>query len=42
MRCREVDYEIIDHDMQMVVAVPDPNEIVVVEAGAMKPLKDNL
>lgn len=35
MRCHEVDYEIIGHDMQMVEVELDPNETVIAEAGAM-------
>jgi len=35
MRCHEVDYEIIGHDMQMVEVELDPKETVIAEAGAM-------
>ena len=35
MRCHEVDYEIIGHDMQVVEVELDPNETVIAEAGAM-------
>ena len=35
MRCHEVDYEIIGHDMQIVEIELDPEETVVAEAGAM-------
>lgn len=35
MRCHEVDYEIIGHDMQMVEVELDPSETVIAEAGAM-------
>jgi uncharacterized protein (TIGR00266 family) len=35
MRCHEVDYEIIGHDMQMVEVELDPGETVIAEAGAM-------
>ncbi len=35
MKCHEVDYEIIGHDLQMVEVELDPKETVVAEAGAM-------
>ena len=35
MRCHEVDYRIIGHDMQMVEVELDPEEVVIAEAGAM-------
>ncbi len=35
MRCHEVDYEIIGHDMQVVEVELDPGETVIAEAGAM-------
>jgi uncharacterized protein (TIGR00266 family) len=35
MRCHEVDYEIIGHEMQLVEVELDPGETVVAEAGAM-------
>jgi len=35
MKCHEVDYEIIGHDLQMVEVELDPGETVVAEAGAM-------
>ena len=35
MRCHEVDYQIIGHDMQMVEVELDPQEVVIAEAGAM-------
>ena len=35
MRCHEVDYEIIGHDMQIVEVELDPQETVIAEAGAM-------
>jgi uncharacterized protein (TIGR00266 family) len=42
MRCHEVDYEIIGHDMQIVEVELDPNETVVAEAGAMNYLEDGI
>lgn len=42
MRCHEVDYEIIGHDMQMVEVELDPNETVVAEAGAMNYMDDGI
>ncbi|MBM9604832.1 TIGR00266 family protein [Desulfopila inferna] len=42
MRCHEVDYEIIGHDMQMVEVELDPNETVVAEAGAMNYMEDGI
>jgi uncharacterized protein (TIGR00266 family) len=35
MRCHEVDYEIIGHDMQLVEVELDPGETVIAEAGAL-------
>lgn len=42
MRCHEVDYEILGHDMQMVEVELDPNETVVAEAGAMNYMEDGI
>ncbi len=42
MRCHEVDYEIIGHDMQIVEVELDPNETVVAEAGAMNYMEDGI
>ncbi len=42
MRCHEVDYEIIGHDMQMVEVELDPQETVVAEAGAMNYKEDGI
>ncbi len=42
MRCHEVDYEIIGHDMQMVEVELDPGETVVAEAGAMNYMDDGI
>jgi len=42
MRCHEVDYEIIGHDMQMVEVELDPNETVIAEAGAMNYMDDGI
>lgn len=35
MRCHDVDYEIIGHDMQIVEVELDPGETVIAEAGAL-------
>lgn len=42
MRCHEVDYEIIGHDMQMVEIELDPGETVVAEAGAMNYMEEGI
>jgi len=42
MRCHEVDFEIIGHDMQMVEVELDPGETVVAEAGAMNYMQDGI
>jgi uncharacterized protein (TIGR00266 family) len=42
MRCHEVDYEIIGHDMQMVEIELDPQETVIAEAGAMNYMDDGV
>lgn len=42
MRCHEVDYEIIGHDMQMVEIELDPSEAVIAEAGAMNYLEEGI
>ena len=42
MRCHEVDYEIIGHDMQMVEVELDPGETVIAEAGAMNYMEDSI
>jgi len=42
MRCHEVDYEIIGHDIQMVEVELDPNETVIAEAGAMTYLEQDI
>lgn len=42
MRCHEVDYEIIGHDMQMVEVELDPQETVIAEAGAMNYLENGI
>lgn len=42
MRCHEIDYEIIGHDMQMLEVELDPNETVVAEAGAMNYMEDGI
>lgn len=42
MRCHEVDYEIIGHDMQMVEIELDPGETVIAEAGAMNYMEQDI
>ncbi len=42
MKCHEVDYKIIGHDMQMVEVELDPRETVIAEAGAMTYLEENI
>ena len=42
MRCHEVDYEIIGHDMQLVEVELDPGETVIAEAGAMNYLEQDI
>jgi uncharacterized protein (TIGR00266 family) len=42
MRCHEVDYEIIGHDMQLVEVELDPGETVIAEAGAMNYMEDDI
>lgn len=42
MRCHEVEYQIIGHDLQMVEIALDPNETVVAEAGAMTYLEQDI
>ena len=42
MRCHEVDYEIIGHDMQLVEIELDPEEAVVAEAGAMNYMEQGI
>ena len=42
MKCHEVDYEILDDDMQMVEVELDPGETVVAEAGAMNYMEDGI
>ncbi len=42
MRCHEVDYEIIGHDVQVVEVELDPNETVVAEAGTMNYMEDGI
>ncbi len=42
MRCHEVDYTIIGHDIQMVEIELDPNEAVIAEAGAMTYLEQDI
>ncbi len=42
MRCHEVDYTIIGHDMQMVEVELDPGETIIAEAGAMTYMEDGI
>ena len=42
MRCHEVDYEIIGHDLQMVEVELDPSESVIAEAGAMNYMEEDI
>ncbi len=42
MKCHEVDYQIIGHDMQMVEVELDPGETVVAEAGAMTYMENGI
>jgi uncharacterized protein (TIGR00266 family) len=42
MRCHNVDYQIIGHDMQMVEVELDPNETVIAEAGAMNYMEEGI
>jgi len=42
MRCHEVDYEILGHDMQIVEVELDPGETVIAEAGAMNYMEDGI
>ncbi len=42
MKCHEVDYEIVGHDLQMVEVELDPGETVVAEAGAMTFMEEDI
>jgi len=42
MKCHEVDYKIIGHDMQMVEVELDPNETIIAEAGAMTYMEEDI
>ena len=42
MRCHEVDYEIIGHDIQLVEVELDPGETVIAEAGAMNYMEEGI
>ncbi len=42
MRCHELDYEIIGHDIQMVEVELAPNEAVIAEAGTMTYLEQDI
>jgi uncharacterized protein (TIGR00266 family) len=42
MRCHNVDFEILGHDLQVVEVELDPNETVIAEAGAMNYMEDGI
>lgn len=42
MKCHEVDYEIIGHDIQLVEIELDPSETVIAEAGAMNYMEEGI
>ena len=42
MKCHEVDYEIIGHDIQLVEIELDPDETVIAEAGAMNYMEQGI
>lgn len=42
MKCHEVDYEIMGHDLQMVEVELDPGETVIAEAGAMNYMEEGI
>lgn len=42
MKCHEVDYHIIGHEMQLVEVELDPSETVIAEAGAMNYLEEGI
>ena len=42
MKCHEVDYEIIGHDIQLVEIELDPSETVIAEAGAMNYIEQDI
>ncbi len=42
MKCHEVDYEILGHDMQIVEVELDPGETVIAEAGGMNYMEDGI
>jgi uncharacterized protein (TIGR00266 family) len=42
MKCHEIDYEILGHDMQIVEVELDPHETVVAEAGAMNYMEEGV
>ena len=42
MRCHEVDYKIIGHDIQMVEIALDPDETVIAEAGTMTYIEQDI
>ena len=42
MKCHEVDFHIIGHEMQVVEVELDPNETVIAEAGAMNYFEEGI
>ena len=42
MRCHEVDYQIMGHDLQMLEIELDPDETVIAEAGVMTYMEQNI
>ena len=42
MKCHEVDYHIIGHEIQLVEVELDPGESVIAEAGAMNYFEDGI
>lgn len=42
MKCHEVDYEILGHDIQLVEIALDPDEAVIAEAGAMNYMEQGI
>jgi uncharacterized protein (TIGR00266 family) len=42
MRCHEVDYQILGHEMQLVEVELDPGETVIAEAGAMTYMEEGI
>ena len=42
MKCHDLDYRIIGHDLQVVEVGLDPGETVIAETGAMNYLEDGI